>query len=122
MARHKLFVLSNPSPGGEAAYNAWYNDEHLPEIVTLPGFGAARRMKLVVNGLGPAAGFQHNYLAIYDIETEDVQAAVAALLESAERMFIAESLDMASVVCGVFESCSDEVRPPAPPSAAAGGR
>jgi hypothetical protein len=41
MERHVLVVHSNPAPGREDEYNACCTDQHLAEVVAVPGFVAA---------------------------------------------------------------------------------
>jgi hypothetical protein len=55
------------SPDREAEYHKWYNDIHLPEIVSIDGFVSARRFA-PVDGNGP-------FIAIYEIDTDDLKAA-----------------------------------------------
>ena len=53
-------VFTEVFPGAEAAFNNWYSDVHMPEIVTCPGWIAGRRFACVdTPGL---------FLAIYDLE------------------------------------------------------
>ena len=67
----------------------------------------ALRMKL----LQPVAGeYDHKYLAIYDIDADNPDDAVAALTQSASTtMFISEALDLETIKCAVFETCSPEI-------------
>ena len=39
-----LLVFSDPVAGREDEYHTWYTETHLPELLTLPGFVAARRL------------------------------------------------------------------------------
>ena len=41
-----LVVMMEVEPGHEAEFNRWYNDEHLPERMEIPGYVSARRFKL----------------------------------------------------------------------------
>ena len=50
-------------PQYEEEFNAWYNTEHLPELLALPGFLDAARY--VATRGGP------KYLAAYDLESID---------------------------------------------------
>lgn len=67
-----LLVTVDPPPILEEELNAWYDTEHLPERVGLPGFETALRFQSV--GDGP------KYLALYDLtdlealETPDYDA------------------------------------------------
>ena len=46
MRRFKMLVFSEPFPGREAEFNAWYTGRHLDDICALPGFTTAQRFKL----------------------------------------------------------------------------
>ena len=59
-----LLVLMNPPPAFEEEFNAWYDLEHVPERLAVPGFESARRY--ISTGASP------RYLAMYDLETEAV--------------------------------------------------
>ncbi len=59
MAKACLFVLMQPSPSFEEEFNDWYDTDHLPERLAIPGFLSARRY--VCRDGWPA------YLAIYDL-------------------------------------------------------
>lgn len=54
-----LLVGIDPDPAIEADFNAWYDEEHVPLLLKVPGFRQARRFR-VVDG-GP------KYLAVYDL-------------------------------------------------------
>jgi hypothetical protein len=79
MAKGILLVHSGPADGRHQEYNDWYNDVHLVDILKLSGFTAARRFKPV--GGEPDA----QYLALYEVEADDLQAAYAGLGEAAVR-------------------------------------
>jgi hypothetical protein len=110
MGRYKLVVLSNPVKGREAEYNDWYSNQHLDDVVAIPGFASALRLK----HLTPVSGeFDLKYLAIYDMDAEDPQAALSALTKATEGgMIISEALDLTTLQCAVFEVCSSEVTAP----------
>src|SRR2546428_3757545 len=54
-------------PRYEEEFNAWYNTEHLPELLTLPGFLDAARY-IATKG-------SPKYLAAYELESADVVLA-----------------------------------------------
>ena len=70
MARHILLVQSDAAEGREEEFNTWYDDEHLRDVLGVPGFVAARRFVAVpsVHGELPP----NRYVAIYEIETDDL--------------------------------------------------
>jgi antibiotic biosynthesis monooxygenase (ABM) superfamily enzyme len=59
-----LVAMMNP-PADEDAFNAWYDEEHVPLRLGVPGFISARRYR-AVNSDGP------RYLALYDLASVDV--------------------------------------------------
>jgi hypothetical protein len=78
-----LFVgLTNPVEGQEDAFNAWYSDVHLKDVLKVPGIVAAQRFKLgdVQRDQPP---FPWRYLALYEIKTDDLNHTLAALRERA---------------------------------------
>jgi hypothetical protein len=67
MKKHGLLLtLTEPPPGMEEEFNAWYDEEHLPERLSIPGFRSARRW---VADVRPGEG---KYLATYELDGADV--------------------------------------------------
>jgi hypothetical protein len=60
-----LAAFMNP-PDDEAGFNAWYDEEHVPNRLALPGFLKAQRYKAAGEDEGP------RYLALYDLSSVDV--------------------------------------------------
>ena len=100
-----LVVISNPTPGQEAEYNRWYSEQHLGDVLRVPGFVAAQRFKLDFDGAKSLPG---PYLAIYEMETEgstaDPKATFAALAKAAEsgQMPMTPALDTVNMVASIF--------------------
>ncbi|MDB5985939.1 MAG: hypothetical protein JWR16_992 [Nevskia sp.] len=78
MASYRLLVLSNPVEGKDAEYNNWYTKQHLQDVVRIPGFVGAQRFQLIEPVL-KADNFPWRYVAIYEIETDDLGAALTEL-------------------------------------------
>ena len=81
MPKAKFVVYSRPkSADREDEYNTWYNETHLPELRKVPGFTGARRYKASRHTKGPegVSGLPE-YMAIYDIEADDLQAVFDGL-------------------------------------------
>ena len=57
-----LLVMMDVEEGHEAEFDRWYNEEHLPERMEIPGYVSARRFKLV-EGNGVL-----KYLCIWEME------------------------------------------------------
>lgn len=76
MPKGIMVVRSNPSdPAREDEYNEWYSKTHLPDVCAVPGFVRARRYK-VHGEAGPALPA---YVAIYELEADDLTAPVQEL-------------------------------------------
>ncbi|MBI3968836.1 MAG: hypothetical protein HY329_24630 [Chloroflexi bacterium] len=60
-----LAVQTQPSQQMEEEFNAWYDSEHLPYLLAVPGVLRARRFRLLEGDLLP-------YLALYDLRSTDV--------------------------------------------------
>lgn len=91
-----LVVHTQPtSPEQEAVYNDWYNNEHLDDIVKLTGYRAAKRyVRSEVNAVEGVEPAPYKYLAIYELDTDDVESAATNLKEAvAAGMPLSEALD-----------------------------
>lgn len=78
MPKGVLYVESRPSsPDRDGEFNAWYDQVHLRELLALDGFVAARRLKPVAK--------DGTYVALYEIEGDDLQAIVDNLVARGQR-------------------------------------
>ncbi|RAY12648.1 hypothetical protein DPM19_23935 [Actinomadura craniellae] len=76
MRKGLMVVQSGPiEPAREDEYNDWYDNTHLPQVLAVPGFVAARRYR-ARSGADPALP---GYLAIYEIEADDLTDPVKEL-------------------------------------------
>ena len=64
--RGLLLTMTEPPAAMDEEFNAWYDDEHLPERLAITGFRSARRWVADV-----AAG-EGRYLATYELESPQV--------------------------------------------------
>ena len=116
MKEHVLIVYSSPVPGREQEYNDWYNNQHLQDVLTVPGYLRAQRFKLTDFKLDadmPDVG--HQYAALYYMETDDPEAAlsdlknrvetgVIGLTEAMQPDFLAYCYEVASPLVAVEKS------------------
>lgn len=81
MSRHILIGLSNVLPGREEDFARWIETHHIPEILRVPGFVGARRFELSARQYreGPKP---YRYATLYEVETDDLEAAFAALSQA----------------------------------------
>jgi hypothetical protein len=74
-SRYRLIVLSNPSAGREQEYNDWYDHQHVPDVLRVPGFSAAQRLRLAT--VSPATTVLPRYAVNFEFESADLQATIA---------------------------------------------
>jgi len=112
MASYRLVVLSNPTPGREDEYNDWYNNQHLGEVLLVPGITTARRFKLRTDTLAPEVKPAHNYLAIYEIEANNLNDVLVDLRSrpGTPAMYISDAFDRTTVSMLAYEAITPLVR------------
>lgn len=86
MPRYLLLALNGPTDesGAEEAFNQWYDEVHVPDLLAIPGVVSAQRYKVLSSKLPKEA--QHPYIAAYDIETDSLET-VFATMEAQMRPF-----------------------------------
>ena len=101
MAHYCYIIIVNAVPGREKEFNTWYDQQHLADVLRVPGFVAARRFELAQPQSDLPGG---RYLALYELETDDPQAALAELTRRAgtEQMVMSEALDASKVSATLF--------------------
>ena len=81
MAKWIMAVTTNCTDmSREAEFHKWYDGTHLPDILETPGFVRATRYENAEPGEGEA-----RFLAVYEIETDDIQRVIKAHNENMER-------------------------------------
>jgi len=101
MAKFLFVVPSGPLDERYDEYNDWYENKHLDEVLKVPGFVAAQRFELVGEpfyGDPPT----HRNLAIYEIEAERLEDALAALQEEIPNMKLSDAFDMETAQGHIF--------------------
>ncbi|ORW30744.1 hypothetical protein AWB91_17285 [Mycobacterium paraense] len=87
MAKGIMLVESVPSsPDREDEYNTWYDEVHIPQLLELDGIVAARRLR-PVDGNGP-------YVAIYELEGDDLQAILDNMIANAGQLRMSDALQL----------------------------
>jgi len=111
MARHILLVLSNAANGRDEEFNDWYTDVHLTDVLKVDGFVAAQRFRLGDAQLRPDQATPHRYLAVYEIEAEDVQQPLEALTAavSSGAMRLSDTLEQRSLATYLFTPVSERM-------------
>jgi hypothetical protein len=110
-----MVVGSNPvSPEREDEYNRWYVEEHFPDILAVAGFDKARRYALSpVRPMADTEPSPYGYLAIYEVEADDLAQAgrdLQAALDSGA-IPISEDFDLGGFSVDFYEFVPGSERP-----------
>lgn len=112
MAKYKMVALTTPVAGKEKEFHDWYQNTHLPQLVSFPGMTGAQRYKLTAKLMGSD---NNSWLAIYDLEIDDPAAFLGAVGQAAAsgQLTQTNSSDMATTYTALFEEYGDRVVPKA---------
>jgi len=74
----KVLILStmDVEPGHEDEFNRWFNEEHFPERLQVPGFVWGRRYRVLDPDARDPAGTP-KYIVLFGLENEDVLTSEA---------------------------------------------
>ncbi len=103
MAKYMLVVPSAALPGRDDEYNDWYDNEHIRDVCDVPGIVVGSRYDAVpTSPVAPPAP----YLAIYEIEADDPNAAIAEIQRraGAGEMKISPALDITSAPMWLYKA------------------
>ena len=99
--RFSFVVYSNPVEGREQEYNDWYSNQHLNDLLAIPGVISARRFKLSATQIRDVTQ-AYQYLAIYDIEGDDVSSFIKEMMLRTANGDIVRSTAMSSDLMPLF--------------------
>ena len=111
MAKHVLVVLSNCHEGTDDAFNSWYTNTHLRDVINVPGFSAAQRFRVSGTQMGDGP-MPYQYLAVYEVDAEDVNVPKDGLAQAAAggaSMYIDPSIDRERTVAWFYTPITDRV-------------
>lgn len=102
-----MVVGSNPAaPEQEAEFNRWYVEDHLDDVLAVAGFNAARRYTLSpVRPMADTEPSPYGYLAVYEVEADDLAVAgrdLQAALDSGA-IPISETFDLTGFSVDFYE-------------------
>ncbi|MEM7465434.1 MAG: hypothetical protein AAF387_00970 [Pseudomonadota bacterium] len=66
--KHLVMVMSEPVEGQEEAFNDWYENTHLEEVLASAGWQSAERFELSDEQGMPCP---RRYLALYEVDADD---------------------------------------------------
>lgn len=91
MAKGIMIVLSNPIDATrEDDYNDWYNNVHIPELLVLDGFVAARRFRVLDEGA------EQRFAAVYELEADDLTSIMDVIGKAVvdEKIHMTDAIEM----------------------------
>ena len=101
--KYTFVVLTNAEQDREDEFNDWYTDQHLGDVLKISGIVAAQRFRLaeVQRSAEPPS---YQYLALYEIETDDLQSVLNELTaRSGTRLMPVSDAMMEEKFAYVFE-------------------
>jgi hypothetical protein len=102
MAKAVLIVHSRPvETAREDEFNKWYDEVHIPDITSVSGVVSGRRFKKA----GGAGDGGYPYLAIYELDGEDLGATMKELMDrTGDGTFVmSETFESDRAFSGLFE-------------------
>jgi hypothetical protein len=82
MARYLCVVFSDcKDPNREKEFNDWYSNMHIPDMLEVPGMISATRWV----GSEKKENVQRKYMAIYELETDNIEEFNAKVRERGMR-------------------------------------
>jgi hypothetical protein len=108
--KYKMVVFTNAVEGKDKEFNDWYQNTHLKQIVSIKSFAQAQRFRFQTSII-PGAPDPARYMAIYDIETDDINAALGAMgeLAASGRMPLPDSM-VPPTIGAVYEEFGEVVK------------
>jgi len=68
-------IMATPKDGQDEAYNTWYDTQHIPQVLDIPGFLAVQRFDLAPAMGGKDAPFR--YMQIYEMDADRIAETLA---------------------------------------------
>ncbi|WP_242130321.1 hypothetical protein [Sphingobium sp. Sx8-8] len=76
MATYRMVVITKAADGRVDDLARWYDDQHLPDLLRVPGIVAAERHSL--RQIGAPPGMEaYDFMAVYTFETDDPMTVLA---------------------------------------------
>ena len=110
MTQRKLFIaFTNAVDGRADEFNEWYDNTHLQEVLSIPGFKSVQRFK-AASGQRPRDRPPFEYLAIYEVEGEasDLVGAMTEWVASGQSTGLSPAIAPGFVGC-IYEPVTDVV-------------
>ena len=101
MPTFQVLVLSEPREDQEAAFNDWYENTHLDEVIATTGWRRAQRFRLAREVGAPCP---LPYLAAYEAEADTADEVLEQLNGSRDQRQQSPSIDRRTAGVWVYET------------------
>jgi hypothetical protein len=82
-----LVGTQNKNAAKEAAFNSWYDDIDIPDVLKVPGYQRARRgLRQALAGSAAIPEDQERYVALYDIKSTNIDRTIIDMLMASRKM------------------------------------
>jgi hypothetical protein len=107
-----MLVLSNPTdPSQDETFNDWY-DEHVREVLEVPGVVSATRYVLADKQLPGGEGPTRQYLVIYELRDDDLGEVRDRILASSDSRHHSDSLEMDPLpITSIYRRIRETIEP-----------
>ncbi len=108
--RYILVAFTNPVDGREEEFNEWYDRQHVPDVLEVPGFVSAQRFVCADSQMSPV---QHKYFTIYEIESEGIDTTLAAFGARARegKIVMTDAVDSTNAAMCIYEPLGEAINP-----------
>jgi hypothetical protein len=112
MAKYTFVVMTNATTGKDAEFNRWYNEQHIPDVLNVPGIVCAQRFRLADTQMGGDTNKPQKYLALYEIETDDLPAVLKDMQSrgGTADMIMSDAIDLKTVDARIFSPVAEKVQ------------
>lgn len=106
MKRYQYVILSAAAEGRLEDYEAWYDEQHLGDVLKVDGVVGARRLRVKLQKVTDLDAPRWQSVAIYDIESDDPEKVMALISATAG----SESMPMSDAITrsGMIQLITEE--------------
>jgi len=100
-----MVVLSNPVAGKEADYNRWYDSQHIPDVLRVPGFQSAQRFVAIEPVKAPTHALP-GYFVRYEFDSADPAATRDEIMRRIKdgRTRMSDAFDGATSITRIYSA------------------
>lgn len=102
MGKFLMVIPSSALPGRDQEYNDWYDNEHLGDVLKVPGIISGRRYNALPISPAPAPA---KHLSIFELEADDPAAVLGEMMRRVQEgeISMTADIDPSTVQIWLFE-------------------